>query len=246
MHQWPKTRVTLLGRLKDPRDKDAWADFLDLYGPFIFQFARRRLPQDEDAADVMQEVLSALLKGTYQRPKGPFQKWLLTILLNEIRDFHAARGRRAEVVSEAGVALRLEEESARAEEEWEKERRQHLFRAASDRVRERAKPAHWGIFVRAALEKQSGHDIAEALGLSVSNVYAIKSRILKEIKQEVDRLEGLQARHSSIAITEEKFTFHCPICQAIFRVPFAQCGTRRVCPYCHHHLQVPRPDPDVP
>ena len=67
MQQWPKTRVTLLGRLADPQDKDAWNEFIALYGPSIFNFARRRLPQEEDAADVMQEVLSAVLRGTYQQ-----------------------------------------------------------------------------------------------------------------------------------------------------------------------------------
>src|SRR5947209_3197092 len=100
MHPWPKTRVTLLGRLGNPQDRDAWNEFVGLYGPSIFNFARRRLPQEEDAADVMQEVLSVVLKGSYERPKGRFQKWLLTILLNKIRDFYAARARRAEVLGD--------------------------------------------------------------------------------------------------------------------------------------------------
>jgi RNA polymerase sigma factor (sigma-70 family) len=189
MPEWPKTRVTLLGRLGDPQDKDAWEEFVALYGPSIFSFARRRLPQDEDAADVMQEVLSAVLKGTYQRPKGRFQKWLLTILLNEIRDFHSARARRGQVLAESRQALRLDEEAAGAEEEWEKERRQHLFHAAADRVRERSNPAHWDIFVRTALDDLTGQAVAKEFGLSVSNVYVIKSRILKEIKEEIERLE---------------------------------------------------------
>ena len=97
MPEWPATRVTLLDRLHDPQDQEAWAEFVSLYGPLVFSFARRRLPQDEDAADVMQEVLSAVLRGTYQRPSGRFQKWLVTVLLNKIRDFHAARVRRGEV-----------------------------------------------------------------------------------------------------------------------------------------------------
>lgn len=188
MQEWPKTRVTLLARLGNPQDKEAWDEFVALYGPCIFNFARRRLPQDEDAADVMQEVLSAVLRGNYQRPKGRFQKWLLTILLNEIRDFHTARARRS-AVDAGGAALRLEEEPARAEEEWEKDRRQHLFHAAANRVRARTSEAHWQVFVRSALESQTGQEVAAALKVSVTNVYAIKSRILKEIKEEIDQLE---------------------------------------------------------
>ena len=189
MPEWPKTRVTLLGRLSDTQDNAAWEEFVALYGPSIFSFARRRLPQEEDAADVMQEVLSAVLRGTYQRPKGRFQKWLLTILLNKIRDFHSAQARRGQVLAESRIALRLEDETAAAEEEWEKERRQHLFHAAADRVRERCNPAHWEIFVSTALANQSGQHVAQAFNLTVSNVYAIKSRVLKEIKEEIEQLE---------------------------------------------------------
>ncbi|HWY87529.1 MAG TPA: sigma-70 family RNA polymerase sigma factor [Gemmataceae bacterium] len=189
MTQWPKTRVTLLGRLADPQDKDAWDEFVALYGPSIFEFARRRLPQEEDAADVMQEVLSAVMRGKYERPKGRFQKWLLTVLLNQIRDFYAARARRSRVLGDTGAALRQEEEPVRAEEEWEKDRRRHLFHAAAERVRQRTNPAHWDVFVRTALEDKTGQEVARALNLSVTNVYAIRSRILKEIKEEIDRLE---------------------------------------------------------
>ena len=189
MTQWPKTRVTLLGRLADPQDKDAWDEFVALYGPSIFEFARRRLPQEEDAADVMQEVLSAVMRVKYERPKGRFQKWLLTILLNQIRDFYAARARRSRAIDDTGAALRLEEEPVRAEEEWEKDRRRHLFHAAADRVRVHTNPAHWDVFVRTALEDKTGQEVARALNLSVTNVYAIRSRILKEIKEEIDRLE---------------------------------------------------------
>src|SRR5262249_49359776 len=50
MPHWPETRVTLLQRIGDSRDHEAWEEFVALYGPMIFTFARHRLPQDEDAA----------------------------------------------------------------------------------------------------------------------------------------------------------------------------------------------------
>lgn len=186
--QWPATRVTLLDRIHDPQDQEAWTDFVALYGPLIYGFARRRLPQDEDAADVMQEVLSAVLRGTYQRSYGRFQKWLVTVLLNRIRDFHAVRVRRGEVSGGPMVAERLQEEPSRSEEEeWDQERERHLFRAAADRVRARTNPVHWQAFVRTALENQSGQEVASALHVTLTNVYAIKSRIMKEIKEEIQR-----------------------------------------------------------
>jgi RNA polymerase sigma factor (sigma-70 family) len=188
MPQWPATRVTLLDRLRDPQDQEAWTEFVGLYGPLVFQFARRRLSQDEDAADVLQEVLGAVMRGTYQRPNGRFQKWLVTILLNKIRDFHTARSRRCEVCGGEAVSERLQEEPSRGEEEeWDQERKRHLFRAAAERVRARTNPTHWDAFVRTALQNQSGQEVARALNMSLTNVYAIKSRLMKDIKDEIQR-----------------------------------------------------------
>lgn len=188
MPEWPATRVTLLDRLHDPRDQDAWTEFVGLYGPLLFHFARRRLPQDEDAADVVQEVLSAVMGGRYQRPKGRFQKWLVTVLLNKIRDFHAAQVRRCEVPDSPRVSECLQAEPSRAEEEeWARERERHLFRVAAERVQARTNPLHWDVFVRTALHNESGPEVAHALRVSLSNVYAIKSRLMKEVKNEVLR-----------------------------------------------------------
>jgi hypothetical protein len=36
------TRPSLLLRLRDPRDGDAWHQFAQLYGPLVYQFARKR------------------------------------------------------------------------------------------------------------------------------------------------------------------------------------------------------------
>lgn len=188
MPQWPATRVTLLDRLRNPRDEQAWAEFVDLYGPLVFNFARRRVPQDDDAGDVLQEVLRAVLGGTYQRPHGRFQKWLVTVLLNKIRHFHAAR-ERCELSGGTALAERLQEEPSRSdEEEWEREWQRHVFRLAAERVRARTNPVHWEAFVRTALQNQSGQEVASALNISLTNVYAIKSRLMKEIKEEIQQL----------------------------------------------------------
>jgi RNA polymerase sigma factor (sigma-70 family) len=186
MPDWPATRITLLDRIRDPQDQDAWAEFVGLYGPLIFNFARRRLPQDHDAADVMQEVLSGVLRGSYQRPKGRFQKWLVTVLLNKIRNFHTAQVRRFEVSGTDLATERLQEEPSRSDEEkWDQDRERHLFHAAAERVRARSNPVHWDVFLRTALQNQSGQEVANALNMSLTNVYAVKCRLMKEIKDEV-------------------------------------------------------------
>ena len=96
----------------------------------------------------------------------------------------------SETDSNSGTAVAerlLEEPSPDEEAEWDLDRERHLFRAAAERVRARTNPLHWDAFVRTALNDQPGQEVADALNLSPTNVYAIKSRLMKEIKDEVRR-----------------------------------------------------------
>ena len=50
MPESPATRASLLVRLRDGNDSVAWQEFVRLYGPLIYGFARKRGLQDADAA----------------------------------------------------------------------------------------------------------------------------------------------------------------------------------------------------
>jgi RNA polymerase sigma-70 factor, ECF subfamily len=56
----PSTRVSLLLRLRDPHDHDAWMDFVSLYESVILRLLRTHGLQDADARDVMQELFLAV------------------------------------------------------------------------------------------------------------------------------------------------------------------------------------------
>jgi hypothetical protein len=45
---WPETRDTLLLRLQNPADQQAWGEFVQLYQPLIVRFAVRQGLQDAD------------------------------------------------------------------------------------------------------------------------------------------------------------------------------------------------------
>src|SRR5438552_502657 len=60
MQESPATRASLLVRLRDGGDVGAWQEFVHLYAPTIYGFARKRGLQDADAADLMQEVLRSV------------------------------------------------------------------------------------------------------------------------------------------------------------------------------------------
>jgi len=50
----------LLIRLGDKQDTVAWAQFVEVYAPLVYGFARKHGMQDADAADLTQEVMRAV------------------------------------------------------------------------------------------------------------------------------------------------------------------------------------------
>ena len=52
----PETRPSLLLKLRDARNQQAWTEFLEIYQPLILRLTRRRGLQEADAREVTQEV----------------------------------------------------------------------------------------------------------------------------------------------------------------------------------------------
>src|SRR5262249_9785993 len=122
------TPESLLERIRRPASAiAAWPQFVELYTPILYQWARRLGSQPADAADLLQDVFAVLVRELphfrYDRSKS-FRAWLKTILLNTWRK----RLRHAD-----GLALdRAGEIAAEAADADEEEYRQHLARRALD------------------------------------------------------------------------------------------------------------------
>src|SRR5436305_14581075 len=97
MQESPATRASLLVRLRDGSDVGAWREFVHLYAPIIYGFARKRGLQDADAADLMQDVLrsvsTAMPRLEYDPIRGTFRGWLFTVTRNKVFNFLESRGR---------------------------------------------------------------------------------------------------------------------------------------------------------
>ncbi len=193
----PPTRVSLLVRLRDPRDGDAWARFVDLYAPLIYGYGRKRGLQDADAADLTQDVLRAVCSGIrrleYDSRRGTFRGWLFTVVRNKLRDFLSSRQRREQGSGDTELHRLLEEQPGREAEQqalWEQEYEQQLFTWACDQVRRDVEPATWQAFWQLAIEHRRGKDVAGALGLSVAAVYLAKGRVVTRLTELIQEVRG--------------------------------------------------------
>src|SRR5262245_666931 len=98
------TPASLLERLKQPADQNAWARFVELYTPLLYYWARRAGLQEADAADLVQEVLGLLFQKLPEFAYDPgrsFRNWLRTVTLNKLRE----RRRRGSPISGHASAL---------------------------------------------------------------------------------------------------------------------------------------------
>ncbi|MFO0940272.1 MAG: hypothetical protein U0930_05840 [Pirellulales bacterium] len=64
----PDTRYSLISRLSDGSDQDAWAEFESAYRPVVYQAARKHGLQDADSLDLVQQVMISIARALKQRP----------------------------------------------------------------------------------------------------------------------------------------------------------------------------------
>jgi RNA polymerase sigma-70 factor (ECF subfamily) len=96
-HSTLHTRPSLLVRVRNASDADAWRTFVAVYAPVVYRYARRQGLQDADAGDLTQEVMSELSRAirdfTYQPERGRFRSWLRTIARRKLWQFQRRRRR---------------------------------------------------------------------------------------------------------------------------------------------------------
>jgi RNA polymerase sigma-70 factor (ECF subfamily) len=88
------TPASLLERLRQPNQANAWERFVELYTPLLMYWARRRGLHPQDAADLVQDVFTVLVEKlpefTYDHRRS-FRNWLRTVLVNKWRDHRRRR-----------------------------------------------------------------------------------------------------------------------------------------------------------
>ncbi len=181
----PTTHTTLLARLSAGSDPAAWREFCDRYGDLIRNYCRRQGLQPTDCDDVLQEVLLGLSKAmpgfVYDPSKGMFRSYLRTFVSRAV--FRRFRQERAEPMQ-----LDMGQVTVQATEDriWEEEWQQHHVRLAMRVIDVEFGARQRAAFEAYAVDGRTAADTADMLGLSVDNVYQIKSRILRRLSELIE------------------------------------------------------------
>lgn len=183
-----KTPASLLERLRTSFDADAWARFVALYTPLIYSWGRRVGLQDQDAADLVQDVFVTLLQVlptfTYDRHQS-FRRWLWTVTINKWRKERKHPDHRMVTSQDKPEPVATQDDLETA---WEAEYQQHLVNQALRLMRADFEEKTWKACWEMVGEGRPAAEVAAELGLTTGAVYAAKFRILKRLRRD---LQGL-------------------------------------------------------
>ena len=183
------TSASLLLRLKAKDNSVAWTRFVELYTPMIFFWARKCGLQAEDASDLVQDVLSLLLKKLpefqYDSQKS-FRSWLRTVTINKLRD--QLRIKKIPVENTSLSMLGRIVDVDQAEKDWDSQYQDKLVARAIELMKSEFSETTWQACYQYVIEGKPAQTVADELGISVWTVYSAKSRLLNRLRQELDGL----------------------------------------------------------
>jgi RNA polymerase sigma-70 factor (ECF subfamily) len=197
MADLPATRASLLVRIRDSADQPAWAQFVEIYAPLVYGFARKHGLQDADAADLTQEVLRTVAVAAkaldYDPQRGTFRGWLFTVCRNKLINF--VNSRKRHVAGTGGTTVQEGLQDIPTDDEslsslWEQEYERRLFAWAADQVKCEVQETTWQAFWQTAVDGRDPGEVAEQLGMTIAAVYLAKSRVMARLKERIRQVQG--------------------------------------------------------
>ncbi len=191
------TRSTLLVRLKDLDNQQAWQEFFDVYWTLLFNFARRAGLNESDAEEVVMDTVETVARKIedfeYNRQTGRFKSWLLTIVRFKLGDRFRKKKRQAEKgevasLDEIAEGQVMDADAPELEKIWDAEWQKRMIDMALERVKQLVGHKQYQIFHCYVIQEQAAEDVAEFLEVSKAQVYVAKNRVGKIFEAELKLL----------------------------------------------------------
>lgn len=192
----------MLSALRNMRDHAGWHQFHMLYRPMLLAVAHRSGLSEQDAQDVVQDTIVEVAKQMpsfhYDRKRGRFKGWLLTIVRRRIANVWRGkkynsggqRVNREEVTDPAQIEAGAEATDWEFERAWDEEWREHALRMAQEHIKREVEPVQFQAFQLNVLKGIPARETARRLGIKLMEVYWARYRIgrlMKEAIAEADR-----------------------------------------------------------
>jgi RNA polymerase sigma-70 factor (ECF subfamily) len=179
------------------RDGEAWSKLCRLYGPLVYRWAREAGLQDQDAADIGQEVFATvearIATFRHDRSGDTFRGWLWTITRHKLGDHFRHRAARPAAAGGTDAYQRLQElpessaefESRSSASSGGAGAQAALLYRELEILRDEFESSTWQAFWRTVIDGQSSAQIAADLGLTPHAVRQAKYRVLQRLRSEL-------------------------------------------------------------
>lgn len=190
------TTSTMLARLHDFDDKDAWGRFVERFRRPLAVFARRFGLSDAETDDVVQESLlafaDAFRRGKYDPAAGRLSSWLFGIAYRQAANAQRKRAREAakhvDVGGQTTFFGRVPDERE-AQVAWDADWEQATLEACLSQVRGEVAENTYRAFELVVRQGVDPAAAATQLGMTRDAVYVAKHRVLKRLGELVRELE---------------------------------------------------------
>ncbi len=183
------TRYTLIQRVKDPKNEDAWASFIGAYEGYIHSVLQRVGISRDEAIDLSQEILLKLWKElpsfNYEPNRGKFRSWLYQIIRNTA--YSHLKARHSEQQRIDLYFKDNQEGSGQIDELMREEWKAHICQKALDNLRGTFTDQSVEIFEK-TLAGQEVSELAVSYGVKENTIYRIKNRVKERLIVEIKRI----------------------------------------------------------
>lgn len=199
MNSLPDTRASLILRIADARDVQAWDDFTSLYQPVVYRLARQHGFQHADAEELVQEAMLAIARAVERwvpdPGRGRFRDWLRRIARNLMINFLTRRKHQVWGTGDSDMQILLDvpcDGDSEASQLFEIEYRRQAFRHAATRVQSSVTESTWQSFWMSTVEGRPPDEVARRLAVSVGSVYVARCRVMARLREAVRQMQACE------------------------------------------------------
>ena len=183
------TQPSLLDRVRDLDDQNAWRQFDAKYRELILRYCSGRSIQPADAEDVRQVVMMSLARALprfdYRPEIGRFRDYLGTIVRNAIKKRYARQDRARAVLPLENLDV-PDPEGPVEDELWNREWMLHHYRQAMAALRGSVHARSMEVFEE-LIAGRAPDEVARTHEMKVDAVYKIKQRMRERLTELVGR-----------------------------------------------------------